>query len=167
MSDVWLKLFFTIVPSRFRLHHPIAVILVSGKSKSKTMNTDGVANNSNSEPNYPDERGSAAAVGPVPAQTVADPPGDGDAPMDQDEKRAITVAVKAAPVLPVAKAAPSKAAPAAVPEGKKLKRGAEAALSPGHLSKTTGTPKDQRRPQHVITGVDQDFRLKVKEAIVP
>ena len=130
------------------------------------MHTD--PNDANTEPNYHNERGSAAAVADqVQAQTIVDPQAT-TGPMDQDGQPANAVTASAAKASPTVKAAPStKAAPTVVTDGKKLKRGADAALSPGYLSRTTDTPKEQRRPQHIITGVDQDFRLKVKEAVAP
>ena len=36
---------------------------------------------------------------------------------------------------------------------------------PGLLAKHAGTDRAERRPQHVITGVDRDFRGKVQEAL--
>ena len=126
------------------------------------------ANDPSPELNYPNERGSAASVTDgVQAQLTGDPPATAG-PMDQDGQPAIVSLTSAAAATATAKAAPStKAAPTVATDGKKLKRGADAALSPGHLSKNTGTPKEQRRPQHIITGVDKDFRLKVQEVAAP
>ena len=49
---------------------------------------------------------------------------------------------------------------------KASKRGADTALSPGHLANALPqATAGARRPQHLITGVDRDFRENVKQAI--
>ena len=118
-------------------------------------------NASHPDPNYPDERGSAAPGSglTVPGQTVC--------AMDQDGQPAAAQGPSQTAGSELAKAAPSKAAPATPSaDVKRKKRGAGDALSPGHLASNSGTDRVERRPQHIITGVNRDFRDKVKEALI-